>query len=335
MTKRLRVVAAMSSADLLENLFSQDDLAEMVATVDLDPHVVTGLRDEASIRALGGADILLTGWGAPQLDAAALALAPHLRWVIHTAGTVRRLVTPDLWARGIRVSKAADANALPVAEYALAMVLLAAKRVLPSSVEYTRDQHFPSWLGGNAFGNNGAVVGIVGASRTGRRLMELLRPFDHEVLVADPTISAQQAGDMGAELVSLDTLLSRSAVVSLHVPLLPATCRLIGDRELSLMHVGATLINTARGAVIDTVALVDHVQRGRMWAVLDVTDPEPLPPDHALFTLPQVTLTPHISGSLGNELRRLGASARREIERVQRGLPLVHEVREPDGATSA
>lgn len=335
MTNRLRVVAAMNSAELLHDLFSPTDLADLAEVVDLDPHVVTDVASEESIRALASAQVLLTGWGAPRVDATMLESAPELGWVIHTAGTVRRLVSPQLWQRGIRVSNAADANAIPVAEYALAMVLLAAKRVLPAVAQYTHSQAFPTWLGSRSFGNNGAVVGVVGASRTGRRLIEMLRPFDHHVLVADPTVSAAQAQELGVELVSLEDLLRRSAVVTLHVPLLPSTRGLIGARELALMAPGATLINTARGAVVETEALVAHLRGGRGFAVLDVTDPEPLPSGHPLFDLPEAILTPHISGSLGNELRRLGASARSEVDRVRCGLPLRYEVTEQDEVFSA
>jgi phosphoglycerate dehydrogenase-like enzyme len=110
---------------------------------------------------------------------------------------------------------------------------------------------------------------------------------------------------------------------------------MIGRNELALMADGATLINTARGSLVDTDALVAELSTGRLRAVLDVTDPEPLPPGHALFSLSGATLTPHIAGSIGNELRRLGHHVVSEVERFVAGGQLVGEVTYPDLARIA
>ena len=170
-------------------------------------------------------------------------------------------------------------------------------------------------------GNFRTTVGIIGASRVGRLVLELLRPFDFTVLLATPELSAEQAQDLGARLVSLGELMSQSRIVSLHAPLLPETIGMLGRAQLASMPDGAVLINTARGALVDHDALRDEVLRGRISAVLDVTDPEPLPTGDPLYGLPNVTLTPHIAGSMGNELARLGAAAVAEIERLATGQP--------------
>ncbi|MBC9713143.1 hypothetical protein H9Y04_11235 [Streptomyces sp. TRM66268-LWL] len=128
------------------------------------------------------------------------------------------------------------------------------------------------------------------------------------------------------ELVELDELLRRSDVVTVHAPAPPETRHLLDERRLGLLRDGAILVNTSRGQLIDTEALVRHCASGRLKAVLDVTDPEPLPAGHPLFSLPNVLVTPHIAGALGNEISCLGAFAVAEIERIAAGRPLIGQV---------
>ncbi|WP_272868247.1 NAD(P)-dependent oxidoreductase, partial [Mangrovactinospora gilvigrisea] len=135
---------------------------------------------------------------------------------------------------------------------------------------------------------------------------------------------------LGAAPVDLDTLARRSQVVSLHAPDLPETRQLLDRRRLALLPDGALVVNTARGALIDTAALAEEAASGRLDAVLDVTDPEPLPPGHPLFDLPNVLLTPHLAGALGNEVPRLGEAALAELHRYAAGQALDHEVRPED-----
>jgi phosphoglycerate dehydrogenase-like enzyme len=127
--------------------------------------------------------------------------------------------------------------------------------------------------------------------------------------------------------VTLSELLTRSHVVSLHAPLLPETRHMLGTRELALMRDGATLINTARGALVDPAALEAELSRGRLFAVLDTTEPEVPPPDSPLYHLPNVFLTPHIAGSLGRETERLSDYIVAEVERFARGISLKFLVR--------
>src|SRR3954452_19736522 len=151
------------------------------------------------------AEVLLTGWGSPPVDEAALAAAPRLRAIVHAAGSAKRLVTPACWARGIAVSTAADANAQPVAEYTLAAILLANKAWPLAARGYrARRAHVDALTELPGVGNYGKTVGVIGASRVGRRVIELLQPFALTVLVADPYLDAPVPG---AELRELDDLL--------------------------------------------------------------------------------------------------------------------------------
>ena len=157
--------------------------------------------------------------------------------------------------------------------------------------------------------------------------MEHLLRFDLQVLLYDPYVTPLASRDLGASKVGLSELVSRSDVVSLHAPLLTDTRHMIGARELALMRDGATLINTARGGLVDQAALVSELERGRLFAILDTTEPEVLPDDSPLYTLPNVFLTPHIAGSLGNETQRLADYIVAEIERFAKGAALKHLVK--------
>ncbi|MGW1267299.1 hydroxyacid dehydrogenase [Streptomyces sp. NPDC002491] len=330
-----RAVFAMDPVHL-PLLFPAPLLDRLQRTADIDPGVVVrDFSDPAAASLLAEADVLITGWGCPRLDAGALADAPRLRTVLHAAGSVRSLVGEALWGQGVSVSSAVTGNALPVAEYTLAMILLAGKDAFAHRERFRRTRAHPTHAETSATGNLGRRVGVIGASRVGRRLLELLRPFDFDVLLHDPYVDAAEAAELGVQLVSLEELLQRSDIVSLHAPDIPETQHMLDRDRLALIRDDGVLINTSRGALVDHAALTDELVAGRLHAVLDVTDPEPLPADSPLYRLPNVFLTPHIAGSLGNELERLGRIVVEEMERLAEGLPLAHEVRRADLARVA
>jgi phosphoglycerate dehydrogenase-like enzyme len=301
-----------------------------------DPEPLARLDEPRAEALLAKAQALLTSWGCPPLDANLLDRAPGLRLVAHAGGTVKNHVTMECYDRGILVSSAAAANALPVAEYTLAAILFANKRVFQLQRRYRELRAFRFWSRETpGLGNFRKRVGLIGASRIGRRVIALLRPFDLEVCVADPTLDQAAARELGVELLDLDVLLASCDVVSLHAPLLPSTRGLLDARHLSLLRDGATLINTARGGLVDAAALEAELRSGRIDAVLDTTEPEILPADSALYDLPNVWLTPHIAGSMGNETERLVDLALDEIERWVRGQPLAHPVARDNWETTA
>ncbi|RAJ58284.1 phosphoglycerate dehydrogenase-like enzyme [Streptomyces sp. Amel2xB2] len=278
---------------------------------------------------LAETELLITGWGCPPLDEDVLTAAPRLRAVAHTAGSVRGHITDACWERGVEVSSAAAANALPVAEYTVAMILLSGKRVLESAREYAAARaRDGDWLHVRpGMGNYRRTVGILSASLIGRRVIELLRPYDFDVRLYDPYVTEKEAAALGVRGVTLHELFADCDVVSVHAPLLPATRGLVGAELLGAMRQDATLINTSRGAVLDQDALTDAVCAGRIRAVLDVTEPEVLPPGHPLWDCENALVTPHIAGSLGNELERLADLTVSEVARWARGEGFAHPVR--------
>ncbi|MCX4765756.1 hydroxyacid dehydrogenase [Streptomyces sp. NBC_01275] len=330
-----RAVFAMDPVHL-PLLFPAPLVARLRRTAEIDPTlVVQDFADPAASPALADAEVLITGWGCPRLDADTLAATPRLRTVLHAAGSVRSLIGEALWNGGVSVSSAVTGNAVPVAEYTLGMILLAGKDAFAHRERYRRTHAQPTPAETAATGNLGRRIGVIGASRVGRRLLELLRPYDFEVLLHDPYVEPAEAAELGVRLLSLEDLLLHSDIVSLHAPDIPETHHLLDRARLALIRDGGVLVNTSRGALVDHAALVDELVSGRLHAVLDVTEPEPLPADSPLYRLPNVFLTPHIAGSLGNELERLGRIVVEELERVADGLPLAHEVRHADLARVA
>jgi phosphoglycerate dehydrogenase-like enzyme len=226
------------------------------------------------------------------------------------------------------VASAASANALPVAEYTVAMILLSGKRVLERAGDLRATRRRDAWLSTpREVGNFGRTVGILSASLIGRRVIELLRPYDLHVLLHDPYVTDEEAAALGVAAVGIGELFAHSDVVSVHTPLLPATRGLVSGELIAAMRPGAVLINTARGAVVDQDALVEAAADGRIRAVLDVTDPEILPPEHPLWDTDNVLITPHLAGSQGNEWERLAELAVSEVARWTSGLGFAHPVR--------
>lgn len=334
-------------AGLQHQMFTPEQLARLEELARIDTS-----RTVAELAAAGDADlaeveVAITGWGSPMIDAQALARMPRLRAVVHTAGTVRFVVSEAVWERGdVLVTSATEANAVPVAEFALAQILLAGKRTLQQEAAYRRER-LGAAPGGEAVpggggdagstggsvvnavhrardsvqrvGTYGAVVGLIGASRIGCLVAEHLRGFDLEVLISDPYVSAEEIARLGAQKVELPELFSRSDVVSLHAPDVPATQGMVSAQLLALMPDGATFLNTARPALVDVDALRTECVSGRIAAVLDVHDD--LAPDDPLWEVPTVSITPHIAGSQGNELHRMGEAALEEVCRLVAGEP--------------
>jgi phosphoglycerate dehydrogenase-like enzyme len=304
--------------------FGDAELARLRALASLgEPLVTDELRSPAVRRRLADTEVLLTSWGCPPLDADVLDAAPRLRAVLHAAGTVRPHVTDAAFGRGLLVTTAADANAEPVAQYTLAAVLWAFKKVpfLAADARRFRTDWSYARRRGELSGRDRTVV-LVGYSRIGRRVTQLLVQLGlARVLVVDPVADPAEIAAAGAEPATLAEALPLADVLSLHAPELPETRHLIGAAELAALPPHAVLLNTARGSLVDTAALERACAEQGLHAVLDVTEPEPLPADSPLYDLPNVLLTPHIAGSLGSETRRMTGAALTELERYAAGLP--------------
>ncbi len=271
------------------------------------------------------AEVLFSGWGAPRLDNAYLAALPALKIVFYGAGSVKGLVTDASWARGVRVCSAWAANAVPVAEFTLAQILLSLKQTWHYMLETRRRGAHPAKI--PAAGAYGSTVGLVSLGMIGRRVCNLLKPFDLKVIAYDPFVKPEAAAALGVELCSLEDVFRRADVVSLHTPWLKETEGLITGALFAAMKDRATFLNTARGAVVNEPEMIAVLQaRPDLTAVLDVTWPEPPVPGSPLYTLPNVFLTPHIAGSMHGECARMGSYMLEELKLWRAGSPLQWEL---------
>ena len=312
---------------MVEHLFTPSQLERLAACGDiLDPAPLSSWDDPRADALLADVEILVGHWGCPTLTEAALDRAPDLRLFAYGAGTVKWQVTDGVFNRGIVVTSAAAANAVPVAEYAVGAILLANKGVFVVR-ELQRDPDARVTFDGTRVGNRGTRVGVVGASLVGRLVIDMLRATDLRVAVFDPYLSGEEAEQLGVEKVDdLDALCASVRLLSIHAPDIPPTRGMIGASQLAALPDGATVVNTARPALVDQDALVAELASGRLAAVLDVTEPDPLPAGHPLLALPNAFVTPHVAGAMGNELVRLSELAVTEVERFVAGEPPLHPV---------
>ena len=248
-------------------------------------------------------DGLVTGWGSPPISKTALQRAKHLKIVAHSAGSVKGFFTQDLIdryliPRDICVVSANGAIALNVAEHTVAAMIMMSRRWMHHALNVRErglwnDRSIPQ----SSQGLRGAMVGLISAGTVAREVIGLLQPFNVLILVYDPYLSDWDAGRLGIEKTALDEVFKQADFVSLHVPKLPETYHMIGADQLRLLKDDTVFINTSRGSVLDHDALYQEAKSGRFQVQLDVTDPEPLPPEHPLRKLPNVVITPHTSGT--------------------------------------
>jgi phosphoglycerate dehydrogenase-like enzyme len=324
------ITIALAATPALRDMFFPPPMYERLAAVGRlvsPPDGADPTDPDCYAELLAEADAVVTGWGCAPLSASILARAPRLRLLAHTGASVRSLVTAESFARGVRITQAGTAMAYAVGEQALALTLALLHQVhrfdhsLRTGTDWHRAKASPA-----RWELRGCPVGVVGASRTGRAYMELVRTVGAQVRCADPYLSAADAREFGAEATDLDTLLRESRVVSLHAPVLPDTVGMIGARELALLPDGAMLVNTARAALVDGAALLAELRSGRIDAALDVFDAEPLPTDHPLRMLPNVLLTPHEAAGTVQSRRRAGEIVVTELARFAAGRPLAYEI---------
>ena len=294
-----------------------------------------GFTQDQVLDLLPGADAALTTWGAPRFDQRALDRADRLKIIGHAAGTIKGLVVPEAFDRGIAVTHAAAVIAESVGEWALTVTLMALRK----AYEFNKSMHEPDGDKRRfGFGNElyHKRVGIVAASMTGRAFIRLLQPFQADIVVFDPYLSDDRAHELGVRRIDdLDELFATCDVVSNHAPTTPETNGMIGAPQLARLRDGALFVNTARAGAIDYDALTRELQSGRIRAALDVYPKEPLALESPLRRLDNVILSPHVAGGTWESRLRLGEAIVDEFARFFRGEPLRHGVTKQMLATMA
>lgn len=273
-------------------------------------------------------EYIFSTWGMPEFSEEELQRClPNLKALFYAAGTVQAFARPFL-TRGVKVFSAWAANAVPVAEYTVAQIILANKGFFGSSRMHKAGDHLEALDYFYAFpGNYNTKVGIIGAGMIGKLVIEMLKAYRLEVLVFDPFLPDEKAAELGVTKCSLQTLFAECSVVSNHLANNPQTAGMLRYEHFSAMKPYATFLNTGRGAQVVEADLARALsERSDLTAILDVTFPEPPEDGHKFYTLPNCILTPHIAGSSGNEVARMGEYMRQEFENFTQSKPCRYEV---------
>lgn len=305
---------------LYHELFTPDADARLrkLASLTFNTEERNWTSDELAAR-IAGFDAVITGWGTPKFTDAVLSASADLKLIAHSAGSIKAMLPPVVFDRGITVTHAASAIAPAVAELTLMLIMLSLRPV------HTLDQTLKTRAWAQAknmpMGQEiaGQRIGVVGAGYTGRCVIQLLRAVGADVWTYDPYLTDERATELGVRKVELNILLAECPVVTLQAPPTDETYHMIGAPQLALLQDGAVFINTARAHLVDQVALLAELQTGRFAAALDVFDPEPLPDDSPFRALDNVILTPHIAGASKQARIRQGNIIVDEIERFFSG----------------
>lgn len=320
----MNVLVTIPEGSLRETLFPSErrERLESVADVEWNPKSEQFAPAELRDR-LPGVEVCVTGWGCPKFDDTVLRNADALELVAHVGGSVGSIGSNDLYDRGIDVCSANAVLARYVAEGVLTYVLASLRDVS----RFDAMLKAGGWEGDRTATETlfDATVGFVGLGDVGRHLLDLLAPFDVDVLLYDPYVSGEEVADYDAvELTDLKTTLGSSDVVSIHAPKTPETIRMIDRERLEQLRDDSLLINAARGAIIDEDALAAELRTGRISAVLDVYEQEPLPTESPLRSLENVTLLPHVAGTPART--RMPETIIDEVERFRAGESLEHAI---------
>lgn len=288
----------------------------------------TGTEDPADknelIKLLDGADACITSWEVAPLDAEIMASASNLKAVVHMGGSVKRLVSDELFEKGVKVFGASPVLAETVAETALGFMIMGMKKgwEIAAIVKDGGWRDCSCWPPREL---RGKTVGIIGASQVGRHLIKLLKLFNVNILVYDPFLSKEDAVLMNVKRVSMMELAADSDVISLHPPVNENTKKMLNGNIFKVMKDDALIVNTARGVLIDESALIKELEEGRFYAVLDVSDPEPPGEDSPLRKLPNVTLFPHFAGCI-EDCSDMSMRAAEELRRFFSGESALYEI---------
>ena len=305
-------------------VYSKDNRDRIAACCDMHSGMVTSRNLDSQFPALSDLDVIFSTWGMPAISRDQLALMPRLKAVFYAAGSVRAFAPPFL-EKGVVVVSAWAANAVPVAEFTLAQILLANKgyfRNIRDCADPARRLH--------AFrgeGNFDQTVALLGAGMIGRKVIDLMKPFRLRAIVFDPFLSSADAVKLCVEKVDLAGAFKRGMVVSNHLANVPETRGLLTGAHFNSMRENAVFINTGRGATVVEEDMIDVLrQRQDLTALLDVTSAEPPDPGSDLYKLPNVVLSGHIAGAIGNEVTRMSDTAIEEFLSWREGKPLRYSV---------
>lgn len=314
------------SGSVVDAIYGESRLDLIRAECELDMERITSANLEQKLASLSDVEVIFSCWGMLPLTFEQLEKLPNLKAVFYASGSVAGFARPFL-QRGILIAAGVAANAIPVAEFSLAQILLSCKGVWRNSLACRqgpwKQGEMP--IGPGAYGETVALLGIGSISR---HLLKLLKPFNLKIIAVSNYLSKVEAKEMGIDrLVDIDTCFREAIVVSNHLADKPANRGIFNKAHFASMREGATFINTGRGAQVDERALIEVLQqRQDLTALLDVQDPEPPTSGSELYTLSNVHMTSHISGSMNDELARMADFVLDDFLAWKSGGKLQHQV---------
>lgn len=326
--KKKAVFLANPGNAMVNKVYDEQTRNELNQLVDVYPVYINQANAEQHINELQDVEVAFSTWGiSPFTEEELGRYFPNLKIVLYGAGSVQAFARPFL-ARNITVMSAWAANAIPVAEFTVATIVLANKGYHQTALHYKKSGYKTSFATRAGYrGNYGQTVGILGVGMIGRKVIELLKSYNIKVKVFDPFLPDEKAVELGVQKSDLIDIFTTCDTISNHLANLPETKGILNKEHFNCMSPSATFINTGRGAQVVEADLIQALRSepGRT-AILDVTFPEPVEEDSAFLQLDNVILTPHIAGSMNEEVARMGAYVAEEFGRYLNGEKLKYQV---------
>ncbi len=326
----MKAIFLCENSKTCRRVYEESVVATLRNIVELDEGVYKKNNLLSDPKAFSEVEILFSTWGMPTLTKEEIQCClPKLKCVFYAAGSVQSFARPFLNC-GVKVFSAWAANAVPVAEMAVAQIVLANKGYfLTNRLFHKEGKGCAKQAFQKCNGNYGETVGIIGAGMIGSLVIRMLKAYKLKVLVFDPFLADEKAAELEVEKCDLPMLFERSFAISNHLANNEQTKGMLNYELFSKMRENAVFINTGRGAQVVEADLVRILrERQDLTALLDVTCPEPPVEAHPFYTLPNCRLTPHIAGSAGNEVVRMAEYMANEFACYAAGLPCKYEVTE-------
>jgi D-3-phosphoglycerate dehydrogenase len=311
--------------NLIKPILDEIDAELVIARPKTDAEVAEAGRD---------ADAIIMHGSVP-FTREIIAQLKRCKVVCRTGVGVDRMDLQAAAEFGVKICNAAGCNSIEVSEQTIGLLIAIARKLVRMN-QYVHDGKWRRHTAelhayrGPVSRIAGRTLGIVGLGHVGRQVAPRAQGLKMTVQAVDPYLDTNIAAELGVKLVSLDELIRTSDFISLHAPLTPVTRKMFGSAQFAAMKPTAYLINCARGGLVDTNALYDALVSNRIaGAALDVTDPEPLPGDHKILTLPNIIVTCHTAANSNESYAQCQTHAAREVARVLIGQPPTTEVKDP------
>ena len=324
----MKAIFLCDKSDKLFSVFDAETICELQKITDIEKKIYSKADVISQPDTFADVELVFSTWGMPDFTKEEIkAYLPALKCVFYGAGSVQRFARPFLNC-GVKVFSAWAANAVPVAEYTVAQIILSNKGYFVTSrIFHTQGKRAAREAMAKCNGNYGETVGIIGAGMIGKLVIQMLKQYNLKVIVFDPFLPDEKAEELGVEKCELAEVFERAFVVSNHLANNEQTQGMLKYEHFSKMRENAVFVNTGRGAQIvedDLVRILS--ERPDLTALLDVTYPEPPVEGHPFYTLPNCLLTPHIAGSDGQEVARMGRYMLCECQSYLCGDPCKYEV---------